>query len=120
MDEQVVRLTEEQRAVVACAAPPAQLRTSVVMCAAGTGKTTTMVAVAARLVELGHQCVRYAVFDAEAGRGATERMPSSGVVVKTMHAHALDACTHWMHAHKSHTVQITVHCSLHTKYRLST
>ena len=85
-----MQLTREQQCVVACAAAAgSKPRTTIVMCAAGTGKTTTMVAVARQLAVLGHKHVRYAVFDTGAQESAMRRM-GQGVVVKTVHAHALE------------------------------
>ena len=80
-------LTAEQLSVVECAAPPGRGAPCVVMCAAGTGKTTTLVAVAGALLNQGHGSVHYAVFNRAAMAEAKERMPG-GVLVGTLHSFA--------------------------------
>ena len=80
-------LTEEQRAVVQCAAAPGRRAVHAVVCAAGTGKTSTLVEVARALLSAGHSCVHYAVFNRAAVEEARMRMPG-GVSVGTLHSFA--------------------------------
>ena len=87
----MIELTAEQAAVVGYAAKPgAGQRVAVVMCAAGTGKTATMVGVAQALLGKGHALVHYAAFNRAAVEEARGRMPE-GVQVRTLHSLALEA-----------------------------
>ena len=80
-------LTAEQRAVVQCAAAPGRRAVHGVVCAAGTGKTSTLVAVARALLSAGHRCVHYAVFNRAAVEEARLLMPG-GASVGTLHSFA--------------------------------
>ena len=76
-------MTEEQRAVVDCAKPPdtkpvpAAVR---VTAGAGTGKTTVLEEVVAKLGRLGHKRGQYVAFGSAAAGDATARMTKGGAL----------------------------------------
>ena len=90
-----LRLTQEQEHVVALALSPEQLAMRLQSCVvritsgAGTGKTTTLQALAVQLHRLGHRRVLYCTFNRSAERDAAIRFQSLGlgsaVSSKTVH-----------------------------------
>ena len=62
-----MKLTDEQQAIIGFAKPPDAIPTHGeivrVTAAAGTGKTTCLVHVARRLIELGHKRIHYVTFN---------------------------------------------------------
>ena len=83
----MLALTPEQRAVVRCVDAPGRGAVHAVVCAAGTGKTATLAAVARALLGAGHSRVHYAVFNRAAMEEARAQMPM-GVGVGTLHSFA--------------------------------
>ena len=82
-------LSAQQQAVVRAACPPGVVRPPVcVVGAAGSGKTTALVATAAALAACGHTKIAYCVFNKAAQADAHARLGGLPVVAKTLHAHA--------------------------------
>jgi hypothetical protein len=92
-------LTSEQQAVVDLVVPVSKVRNSRghvvhVTSGAGTGKTTTLEAVARRLHEMGHNKIVYMTFNRAAAQDASRRLLASGVSCKTLDAQALACLRH--------------------------
>lgn len=89
MEPKALKYSKEQEEIIATAcAPSDDDRLVRVTAAAGTGKTTTIIGVAARLCSLGHEGLTYLTFNVSAAADGAKRLGPS-VCCRTIHAQAL-------------------------------
>jgi superfamily I DNA/RNA helicase len=106
-------LTKEQGAIVdACPLPPADSKQpgqlTRITAAAGTGKTTTLLALADRAAELGHSHITYVTFTNAAALYGKKRLAAAlqrGRPLPTIEASTLHSCAHrLLHRHLGESI----------------